>query len=224
MLVNHTYEFIFVHIPKTAGRALAHKLSQACVKDKGSRWEGTHRDRVLGGRRRIDRCHYNCTILKSDKLCDCWDKYFKFAVVRDPFARYLSAVAMMGTFEEVPYLHPSKLLPEYQKLSDFEKARLLRFTRVRPMSIQLCEPIDKIYRFENMQEMLNDLERRFGIQIDLKPKKLVFGSCGASKRKKAIVRELSDKDVEMLYDFYQKDYELYGYEFIDWREGLLVDD
>lgn len=222
MLVNHTYKFIFVHVPKTGGRALTHVLQQACHQDPGEYWRGTRPDPVQGGRKRIDPCHYTCDLLKSERLSEYWDDYYKFAVVRDPFARYLSAVAMVGGFKKHPYLHPSILVPEYRNAKKVSQTRQHRYTRVRPMCVTLSEPIDQIFRFETMEEMIEQLEKRFSVSLNFRPHKNKLGTNIELKRE--IARALSDEDVELLKEFNGKDYELYEYPFIDWRKELLVDD
>ncbi len=79
-IVSNKYRFIFIHIPKTGGTSLA----EPSFRDGKGALAG-----VLGETDHVQAGHIRAVGLKQ-KMGDSWDRYFKFAFVRNPWDRMVS--------------------------------------------------------------------------------------------------------------------------------------
>jgi hypothetical protein len=103
MIINNTYKFIFIHIPKSAG------TSTAAVLHPMTTWQ----DIEIGGssfgeeiqtayRKRFKLYKH----IKANELIDimgvpAWTRYFSFALVRNPFSRALSTYRFLKQWDGV---------------------------------------------------------------------------------------------------------------------------
>ena len=72
MLISHKYKIIFIHIPKTAGEAIANFIQQADPKA-------------------INKFKHKTALeLKDQFNSEIWDSYYKFAVIRNPWEQAVS--------------------------------------------------------------------------------------------------------------------------------------
>lgn len=118
MIVNHTYRFIFVHVPKNAGTSVTQALS------KLSSW----RDQEIGGtqlgealsahymKRFGMRKHSPASDIRKVVGDDIWNTYYKFAFVRDPFARLNSVWSFLNKWRDWPR---SEIMDEFGSIDDF---------------------------------------------------------------------------------------------------------
>lgn len=75
--ISHKYRFIFIHIPKTAGTTIC------------SSWEGSLLKKICKETGILGGTHKSAMDLKQ-MFPKEFDKYFKFAVIRNPFDRFVS--------------------------------------------------------------------------------------------------------------------------------------
>ncbi|MFO8053169.1 MAG: sulfotransferase family 2 domain-containing protein [Candidatus Omnitrophota bacterium] len=80
MLISHTYKFIFLHIPKTAGSSVAATLKRNLNKN----------DLLL--------CPHTKAVRLKLTAKDKWKDYFKFTFVRNPWDRMVSAYFFLRNF------------------------------------------------------------------------------------------------------------------------------
>jgi hypothetical protein len=97
MIINNTYGFIFVHVPKSAGTSVTHFLSNFscyCDLEIGGTTQGQlvqkHYQSRFGLRKHSSSKEIRAVV--GDVL---WKKYFSFAIVRNPYDRALSAYKFM---------------------------------------------------------------------------------------------------------------------------------
>jgi hypothetical protein len=100
-VINHSYKFVFVHIPKAAGTSVTRVLSRYtgyCDQEIGGTDFG---ERVqLAYQRRFNLAkHTPASGLRSIMGQVAWKQYFSFAFVRDPFARCLSTFSFLRKWE-----------------------------------------------------------------------------------------------------------------------------
>lgn len=91
MLISHKYKFIFIHIQKTGGSSIEIALRKL---DDNAQNEIAHHDdpndRLVGR-------HRFASDIKEYVGPEIWNSYFKFAFVRNPWARLVSWYNMIAT-------------------------------------------------------------------------------------------------------------------------------
>ena len=89
MPICHDRKFLYVHIPRTAGKAIfLGLLSAGCEID-------SHKNRHLGA-----------TDIKE--YLGSWDGFYKFAVIRNPWERYVSCYFKMCKQRSKKFLQMNK--------------------------------------------------------------------------------------------------------------------
>lgn len=195
--------FIFIHIPKTGGTAICHALG---IDEVG---------------------HFKIDYLKSI-YTERWDKAFKFAVVRNPWDRFVSNYEYSRML--VNYWHnnidPSKAV--YGSHSDYEIVKGMTFeeyvdavyhgkhnliaTGLHHQHQYICQSdkieIDYVCRFERLQSDFDVVCKLIGID------KVILPKVNVSEREKAHYRDYYNKKTKnMIGEFYRRDVELFHYSF-----------
>ncbi len=112
MLISHRRRFIFVHVPKTAGQSVA-----AAFRPYADHPEQYLANRLLGSLAiPLNRClpykyrrfrkHASAGQLRRQLPSEVYDRYFKFAFVRNPWDRWVSLYHFMRQY---PSNHHHKL-------------------------------------------------------------------------------------------------------------------
>jgi hypothetical protein len=169
-MISLEKQFLFVHVPKTAGNALQNILrrySEDRITADDPRQDGTERFEV-----RSDRFHTH----KHSTICEYrrqlgpeYDRLFKFCVVRNPWERVVSHYSFLQ--QHVPTTAGSdaahkgaatidrrsllKFIDKAKPLEHYTTWRRRRLTRVcrSPRSNPLRQTdIDYFIRYENLQE------------------------------------------------------------------------
>jgi hypothetical protein len=176
---------LFVHIPKTAGTSILNVL-----KDKGlDPWD----------RRSVDypRGHLPLVMLKQQNIVK--ESVFSFAVVRNPYTRTYSC---FHQFNKTNKTNISFL--EY--LKNIQKNNISRITPLLhlPQYLYVIDQhgtiaTDKIYRFENLDELKND----FGLELGFdNPGKYVV---------ELYNKDYTNETIDLVHKIYRSDFERFGY-------------
>lgn len=120
-------DLLFIHVPKSAGMS----ISRFCKKGDGPT--------VLRG----NRPHAPASIVRSQVGEEVFDGATKFAVVRNPIDRYVSACRYLGINPNAKW---AKGQAEYGKARNFASALLQ--TQTKLLYIDGTLAIDKLFRFE----------------------------------------------------------------------------
>jgi hypothetical protein len=189
------HQCIFVHIPKAAGVSLANNL----FGDLG------------GGHLPIYR--YYQVYSPSE-----FKRYFKFTIVRNPWDRLVSAYFFLkeGGFNDVDKKWYDKNISHYRNFDSFVKGWMSKTSvydfihfvpQYRYIALGDNILVDKVYRFESMDETLNDLSKRFSMKLENKH----LNKTGSREKG---YRQYYTKESEILVaKIYKKDVELFGYSF-----------
>jgi hypothetical protein len=202
-MLSHRFQTIFIHVPKTAGRSIAtvflerHGLTW---KTRGELLLRANKDRQRGPERLAHlyaREYVECGHVSDETFA----RYFKFAVVRDPYARAISAYRYRvpdGTRPLAAFLRElpdddredraRHLAPQVNFVSD-------RSGRVLP---------DCILRYENLQQEIGGVfERIFGMPLPL--------SHANSSPLPFPPLKLSDEDADLIYRRFEADFDFFRY-------------
>jgi len=207
MIVSHQHQYIFFAVPKTA----THAIREALRANKGvGDWE----QQMLFGKQEIPIPniakigHGHITVTEIQPLLDAqqWSNYYKFAFIRNPFDRFVSACAFLNRGNLQFKEHPTQWMKAAMTRPQFRQ-RIL----IRPQSEQLCDEsgdiaMDYIGRYEELQSSLDHILDHLNCpRVNLK-------SRNASDH--AHFRDYYDDELKQaVSSFYQKDCELFGYWF-----------
>ncbi len=199
--------YIFIHIPKTGGSSIAHSLN---IKKSS-----------------------HATALEARKKLYWWQyrRSFKFALVRNPWDRFLS----LYNYARMPEnLYHSAINPEkslYGKHQDYDLlknasledcARYLMEGKLKHSNIwNHWQPqvnwllnkhgkidLDYIGRFEDIQNEINYIFKKLKIHATIQ-------HLNASRpiNQKSYKEAFTEKSKEIIFNFYQKDIQLFNYQF-----------
>lgn len=197
MVWCHKRKVIFVHIPKTGGTSIEMRLGM----------------RGLSNGYEVVNCiakqHYRWRNYVKELGNDKFKEYYKFAVCRNPYTRFLSEYYWC----EIPgmgHRHGQSFVEFLGKVEKIVKEKQFKLTKYHDHFIPQWRfvfdnngvpKLDKVLRFESFEEVDNFLKDKFGAVGNEHQKK--------SGNKKYV---LTSQDKERIYAMYQKDFELFGYE------------
>lgn len=190
--------FIFIHIPKTGGTNIEWKLNL------GSEKNGF----II--KDNIAYQHSNYKYYKQLFGENIFNEYLKFSVVRNPYTRIISDyfyipvdnIAFQGgkSFDE--YLFIVKNIVEQNRFTDN-----LYFDHFKPQHTFICDNsnkimVDKLFYFEKFNEIEDFLLKNYGVT----DKSVILK--GNYKKNQII---LTEKQKEIIYDIYKKDFDIFDY-------------
>lgn len=203
-MISHLYDTIFVHIPKTGGQSVelvfleAHQLRWRSRNDLLLR-HSTDRSR---GPSRLAHLYAHEYSEHGHIDAEDFRKYFKFAIVRDPYQRLMSEYRyrrswqrmsidqfLAVTFDNDWSDSARHLVPQVKYLQDAQGGML----------------VDEIVRFENLTAELAPVFRRvFGADRELPHR-------NSSKSGSGTVADLTKAQMKVITEKYAADFEALGY-------------
>ena len=166
---------LFVHIPKTAGSSISKILNEKNLDNWKREWP---------------RHHDPYSYLKEANLID--DSVFSFAVVRNPYTRTYSCYKQYNKTNQI-------------NISFSEYLNNIKQGKISPISPLLHIPqsfyvidqdiiqVDRIYKFENLKELEEELEWTLG-----------FYNVG-NYVVESYIEDYTDEAIDMVQDFYSSD-------------------
>jgi len=207
MIVSHAKQFVFFAVPKTGTHAVRELLSSHKGPDD---WE----QQILFGEQispipeiaKIQHGHISAQQIAPHLEKAVWDNYFKFAIVRNPFDRFISVCFFLNRqnpkFVETPlqWMKSAIVVPRFRR-------RVL----VAPQYLQLTDAqgniaMDYVGRYETLQDSVDEICGK--LQIESTPLK----KKNASEHQQ--YREYYDDELKsMVGKFYREDLKRFGYSF-----------
>tara|TARA_R110002012_G_scaffold220618_1_gene392257 strand:+ start:8306 stop:9805 length:1500 start_codon:yes stop_codon:yes gene_type:complete len=180
-MISHKHKLIFIHIPRTGGTSFEYLFGYHANKDnyKEKHISASETREIVGHNR--------------------WDSYFKFAIVRNPYDRIISAWKR-GFYEQ----SPSEDL--YDFLLKYKPAKHENSSFIYSDIIDL--PLDYIAKFENIEKEYQFIKDKFNLHLDLP-------NFEKSKRSKAYQPYYNKKTKAIVTYWYRKDLKKYDYNFND---------
>jgi hypothetical protein len=164
MLISHKHKFIFIAIPKTATHAIRFALRpQMGENDLEQVSLFQNKKLPYEGISNLDHGHIKCTEIMPILGDTIWNTYFKFAIVRNPFDRFISYVAFIHRNNPQFKINPSPFL--YNAIINKQTHKHILF---KPQTDFIYNEkgklmIDYVGRYENLQESYNYIANRLGI-------------------------------------------------------------
>jgi hypothetical protein len=187
MILSRTYDFLFVHVPKTAGMAVSNDLSRFTTDQDLYLCEPWDERNLRNARMYNLSKHSTVDEIRRAISAEEFDPLFKFAFVRDPYARAYSLFrflkynfrewkrsAIMDTFDTFDEFVASEFFQEPGPDRIFEpQAFWLVDNNGRVM-------IDRIARMEELESELSDIYAAIGLPPVEKVKAVNVSGRGSS--------------------------------------------
>ena len=206
MIVSHRHRFIFFAVPRTATHAIRVALGPVLGDDDWQQQSLTEQVRLpVTALARFNHGHLTLRQVQESLPPDLWRGYFKFAFVRDPYDRFVSACAMLNKRNpgyrgrETAFMKRALTVPRFRQ-------RVL----VRPQLDMLVDEtgrlgMDYVGRYETLQEGFGEVCRQVGIaEIGLERSNVSEHDEYASY--------YDDELTGAVSAFYRRDFEALGYE------------
>jgi len=215
-IVNTTYGFIFIHIPKTGGTSVKEHLRDYCREGDVhiNLRSGAEPSRSVG-RFRV-RKHSTARVVCKVVGRAEYDRLFKFCVVRNPFIRTLSLFRFLKfNFRS---WQRSEVMDELHTLEEFVTTPL--FASAGPGGIISPQVhwltgesgengMDYIARVERIEQDLSEIKARLGLPPS--PKPLLRRNASKGDAENFIAGLMSDKVVDAVRTRYASDFSMLGY-------------
>ena len=217
MILSHKHKFIFIKTNKTAGTSVEIALSKFCGSDdiitKIS--EKDEETRVALGypcaqNYTIDdngllECynHMPATEVKAGVSDQIWKSYYKFCIERNPWDRVISLY----------YWRPHNNSDEGVMFNDFVHSDALKILKKRGIDLYTLNHkviVNRILRFENIEEEMARLKRKLGLDADIL---LPRAKSHTRKDRRPYVEVYSKKEQLAVAKMFDREIRLMGYTF-----------
>jgi hypothetical protein len=198
--------FLFVHIPKAAGTTIEKVFMNNDYKTSYRTSAGTAVNKVTV----CTPQHYHGNILQNIFNMHSFD--FIFTVTRNPYERIRSEYAMRHKSAEK---YQADVVTRWMKnkFSTYNTNPFVNDNHIRPQS-EFLVPNIKIFKLEDSVESIFDfLNNNFdaGVSYNSGSKHMVSKRINGFSSRDV---ELNDESIKLINDFYNNDFELFGYDKI----------
>jgi len=210
MIISHNKKFVFIHIPKVAGKTVRKLLHE--YNDHSIRYWGFQKETPL--ERGIDRAHIPLIDLKTFSPSDFTylSQYFVFAFVRNPYDRFYSA------FQE--HIRQRKL-PSDTDFNNYVQQHInhstirydWRFVHFCPQiyftHIGVKSQVDFIGRLENLPDDMQRLSHILNLR-DFEELQLIPSTLNGSS-----LEHYTNETIELVNNLYRSDFDYYRYPIVE---------
>jgi len=212
MIINHSYRFIFLHVPKTAGTSITSWLSQFTSWNDielGGTAYGEAMQEVYGKRFKLYK-HSPAQQVKRVVRDEIWEGYFKFGVVRNPFDRLVSAYQFYRSWDH-PGVAAVKEMESFDEFLASDYFARDRRNASRPtgsqadcLGVSAGLGIDRVCRLERLSEDLSEVASALGLPTP------ELDRLNDSERK-PLGEYYSEYSERLVADLYRPDFLAFGY-------------
>ncbi len=217
-IINNTFGFAFVHVPKAAGTSVTNALSKYtsyCDLEIGGTAFGEKLQPLYRNRYGLYK-HIPARELKAIVGSKDWAKFFTFSIVRNPADRLLSTFNFLKQWEGTPSELKSKLF-EFDSFNDFVLSEVWKRRPgpdniFFPQSHWLCDKsgllVNYFGKLETLDESLSFIYEVIGIKKVSSPRVSKLNQSEGEKDFSGI----SDRAKSLINDYYSDDFEIFDYE------------
>ena len=207
MLISDSHQFIFVHIRKAAGTSLRQLLEEVSLSKNNHIWY-----KFLwrsGFRAHYQKCYFrkHSPLSEAERVMpsDLFKKYYKFAIVRNPWDRLVS---------EYEYIKTQPTHSRFKKLytMDFKEYVIYQSKRTSAHQANALKlqngqlGCDFIGRFENLNDSITQISKNINIDLSRLPH--------LKKVQHRDYRTYYDDSLsELVHNLWHKDISAFGYDF-----------
>ena len=211
LVISKKNKLIFFHIPKNAGTS----VSSALLKNENYYYPWVIISKILRKFKKTDNfffdnlqkkiylftSHETVKTIEKKISSEIFDNFFKFAVVRNPYSRFVSRYNYMKLTNKLKELNFSEFLKKHVELSLIADQQY-KFLLNKNGKIG----VDKIIKFENINEEMAELSKI----INLNPSKFKKLNISTTDN----YRDYYDNDAKKIVeDFCKEDLEFFNYSF-----------
>lgn len=229
MILSHKYKFIFIKTNKTAGTSIEIALSKFCGKDdiitpiaetdeairralgypgprnyhaplRFYRW-GDYARLLLLRRKELFYNHIGATQIRACVGEDVWNTYYKFCVERNPWDRVVS---------QYYFRHRAEPRPSISSFLGMPAIRMLKVWGIDNYTIDGKLAVDRVCRFENLEQELEEVRLKVGIPESLA---LPNAKGGIRKDKRSYREILNEEDAQSIREMFRDEIAMFGYEY-----------
>jgi hypothetical protein len=204
MIISNYAKFIFIKTRKTAGSTLE-KLLYPYLSNLDV-CTGSERDGVPSLNETTGKGHLHWLDIKQ-RYPEQFDNYWKFTIERNPWDKVVSSYYWHQKIKEERFGHMD--FETYIMNCDLLPTDWLLYGESYKNDTIL---VDKIYKYEQMEEMYSDLNEKFGFAIS---KEQIHGTkLKGDIRKERDYRKLhTTKTIDKVSKLFKKEIELLGYTY-----------
>ena len=215
-IINNTYGFVFVHIPKCGGTSLTFALSHLNYYrdlEIGSTTYGEELNKIFGKRYGIWK-HSQAREIRNILGQVTWSKYYTFSIVRNPYARTMSTYAYLKHHDDA-YTFMKKFASFSEFLRSDEWASSGPDRMFEPQVAWFVDAhktniVTDIFHLEDIQDNLQSIGERLGLAPH-QVSKLEFPHRNKIRKAPHGHDGIRDEDLDLIYRRYKVDFDTFGY-------------
>lgn len=230
MIINNTFKFIFIHVPKSAGTSVTKLLSNYssyCDIEVGGTAMGEAVQPFFRNRYGLSK-HSTAQEIRAVVGDALWNRYFTFAFVRNPYARAYSSYKFLQRMRKetgLDFLEPLDGLTSFNDFVQSDYFQTEGMDRIlKPQVFWLrgaknkpAISVDYVGRVESIEDSIRHIAERvpglFQAVGEIEVPVLNSTVATGEATWQTLIRDPNTE--RMVYDKYRIDFETFGYKRMD---------